>query len=379
MVRRTLILFCGLFWLASVGEGMGVATAAPLEAYATALTTADQQHQALEQMRALADPSYKDLLMALKEGALYNCQDKLLILGDSGVFKYLAGQALLDASGQPFLPDDAVPVPLEERSIPLVQRVLDAINLTDPDPRARRSAALKLGNLRDSTSVGSLEQALVRESDASVRPVMVEALHNIFSTPTHRRAAKASSISRPPVRSQPCPCSKALSQTAGCQRQAGDATSHHIDPGLSTPAQSRRVCVQRFQPGLDSVDDEPGASDHFRPDGGHQYGPWRCMSARPTAYVVQECFAAFAPARLDYFFFAALPLSLLLVGAVGLCLEQGLLRFLYGRPLESLLATWGIVLILQQGIRLSLGDKPASTHPPGFVAAGRLYPGWSYL
>ena len=103
----------------------------PLEAYATAIATADQQRQALEQMRELADPSFKALLIALKEGALYTWQGQLLILSDSGAFQDFAGQPILDASGQPFLPDDTVQVPLEEANTPLVQRVLDVISLTD--------------------------------------------------------------------------------------------------------------------------------------------------------------------------------------------------------------------------------------------------------
>jgi urea transport system permease protein len=94
-----------------------------------------------------------------------------------------------------------------------------------------------------------------------------------------------------------------------------------------------------------------------------------------TAYVVQECFMAYAPGHLDYFFFLALPLSLLAVGAVGWCLEQGVLRFLYGRPLESLLVTWGIGLIFQQGVRLSLGDQTSVNAPTWFRGGWEAMPG----
>jgi hypothetical protein len=102
-----------LLGLAIVSWGIGGAHAASLEAYATAIASADQQRQALEQMREVADPSFKDLLIALKEGSLYTWQGRLLILNDSGVLNDLAGQGLLDASGEPFLPDDAQQVPLE--------------------------------------------------------------------------------------------------------------------------------------------------------------------------------------------------------------------------------------------------------------------------
>jgi urea transport system permease protein len=63
------------------------------------------------------------------------------------------------------------------------------------------------------------------------------------------------------------------------------------------------------------------------------------------------------------------------VGAVGLCLEQGLLRFLYGRPLESLLVTWGVGLMLQQGVRLYLGDQTSVNPPTCFRGGWEALPG----
>jgi urea transport system permease protein len=60
---------------------------------------------------------------------------------------------------------------------------------------------------------------------------------------------------------------------------------------------------------------------------------------------------------------------------VRLCLERGLLRFLYGRPLESLLVTWGIGLVLQQGVRLSLGDQTSVNPPTWFRGGWEVIPG----
>jgi urea transport system permease protein len=94
-----------------------------------------------------------------------------------------------------------------------------------------------------------------------------------------------------------------------------------------------------------------------------------------TAYVLQEFFAATFPGHLDYFFLLALPLSVLLVGGVGLLMERGLLRFLYGRPLESLLITWGIGMILQQGARLYFGDQTSVSPPTWFRGGWEILPG----
>ncbi|NER82579.1 MAG: branched-chain amino acid ABC transporter permease [Leptolyngbya sp. SIO1D8] len=70
-----------------------------------------------------------------------------------------------------------------------------------------------------------------------------------------------------------------------------------------------------------------------------------------TTYVVQNGAKAFGDGALEVYIFAALPLSFLVAALVGLALERGVIRHLYGRPLETLLATWGVSLILRQFVR----------------------------
>ena len=70
-----------------------------------------------------------------------------------------------------------------------------------------------------------------------------------------------------------------------------------------------------------------------------------------TTYVVQNGFKAFAEPLLDIYILVALPLAFLVAALVGLLLERTVVRFLYGRPLETLLATWGVSLILIQFVR----------------------------
>ena len=67
-----------------------------------------------------------------------------------------------------------------------------------------------------------------------------------------------------------------------------------------------------------------------------------------TTFTVQEIIRLSAPELFDYSLFLALPLAFLVAGAVGIAIERGVIRWLYGRPLETLLATWGLSLILQQ-------------------------------
>ena len=70
-----------------------------------------------------------------------------------------------------------------------------------------------------------------------------------------------------------------------------------------------------------------------------------------TTYVVQNGFKMLGDSWQDWYIWAAIPLSFLVAALVGLALERGVIRFLYGRPLETLLATWGVSLILQQFVR----------------------------
>ena len=76
-----------------------------------------------------------------------------------------------------------------------------------------------------------------------------------------------------------------------------------------------------------------------------------------TTFVVQELIRTHNPALFDYSLVIAVPLAFAVAGAVGIAVERGIIRFLYGRPLETLLATWGLSLILQQACARS-SDRP---------------------
>jgi urea transport system permease protein len=70
-----------------------------------------------------------------------------------------------------------------------------------------------------------------------------------------------------------------------------------------------------------------------------------------TTFVVQNGFKQMGGPLFEAYIFVALPLAFLVAAAVGVILERGVIRYLYGRPLETLLATWGVSLILQQFVR----------------------------
>lgn len=70
----------------------------------------------------------------------------------------------------------------------------------------------------------------------------------------------------------------------------------------------------------------------------------------------------------QFYFLFALPLSFLTAAVVGIGLERGIIRFLYRRPLESLLATWGVSLIMQQILKFMFGSNNVQVSSPGFLS-----------
>jgi urea transport system permease protein len=83
-----------------------------------------------------------------------------------------------------------------------------------------------------------------------------------------------------------------------------------------------------------------------------------------TTFVMQACFKAYLPTEwFDQYFLAAMPAAILTAALVGLVLEMTIIRFLYGRPLETMLATWGVSLIFIQTARVYFGDLTSVTAP----------------
>jgi urea transport system permease protein len=89
-----------------------------------------------------------------------------------------------------------------------------------------------------------------------------------------------------------------------------------------------------------------------------------------TTYAVQSLFRAYLPGALDWYLAAALPAAFLVAFAVGVLLERGVIRWLYGRPLETLLATWGISLMLMQLVRTTFGAQNVEVANPSWMAGG---------
>lgn len=356
---------------------------AAVATYAKDLATPAKQRQTLEQLRDLGDPGVRSILLALKEGALYHWQDKLFIFTSDGVFVGLDGTALLDNAGQPLFPETGMDaVPLAQDNMPLLQQTLDVIELFAPNPATRRSTALRLGNLQQIDLMPMLEKAHARETDRAVQATLVEALNKLrllSPDPVVRlQGVRYFSVTR---------AEAALGQLKGLQQteldpQVREAVAKAVQK-IETFLQLRNSVGYVFN-GLSLASVlllmSLGLAITFGLMGiiNMAHGEMLMLGSY-TAYVLQEFFLRTFPSYLDYYFIVALPLSVVVVGCVGMLMERGILRFLYGRPLESLLVTWGIGMVLQQGARLYFGDQTSVSPPTWFrggweIMAGLIFP-----
>jgi urea transport system permease protein len=89
-----------------------------------------------------------------------------------------------------------------------------------------------------------------------------------------------------------------------------------------------------------------------------------------ATYVVQNLFRQHLPGAFDGYLLFAIPVAFLVSGLVGVLLERTVIRHLYGRPLETLLATWGLSLILIQAMRTIFGAQNVQVENPAWMSGG---------
>jgi len=101
------------------------------------------------------------------------------------------------------------------------------------------------------------------------------------------------------------------------------------------------------------------------------HGEMMMIGAYAT-YVVQNLFRAHLPDLFQWYLAAAAPVAFLVAALVGVVIERLVIRFLYGRALETLLATWGVSLILMQMVRTIFGAQNVQVENPAWMS-GRLF------
>jgi len=104
------------------------------------------------------------------------------------------------------------------------------------------------------------------------------------------------------------------------------------------------------------------------------HGEFLMIGAYST-YLVQQLFRRFAGDWIDWYVLAAVPLAFLASALLGIVLERTVLRWLYGRPLETLLSTWGVSLLLIQSCRLLFGAQNVEVENPSWLSGSMALAG----
>ena len=230
------------------------------------------------------------------------------------------------------------------------------------EPDRRFDAAQAVFKSRDPSALPNIDKALEKETEPRVKKALTEAraaivLYSADSTPGRqdrrdcrdprpRRPGRARSPRRPAVGS--AACRPPGSSVASAKIQGNLALWNAIQNawyGLSLGSVLLLAAI-----GLAITFGVMGVINMAHGE--------MVMLGAYTTFVVQEFIRHDNPALFDYSLAIAVPLAFVVSGAVGIAIERSIIRFLYGRPLETLLATWGLSLILQQAIRTHLSDRP---------------------
>jgi urea transport system permease protein len=238
----------------------------------------------------------------------------------------------------------------------------------------RRAAAAKLGKQAEAGAVTQIESALAREDDRRVRQALGEALALIrlaHGGPAERATAAAALGQLASPNAQPALARLAADPAASApERAAATAALRRIERwGVLTAVVetafqglSLASILLLMALGLAVVFGLMGVINMA-------HGELMALGAYAT-FVVQNVFRAWWPDRVDAYFLVAIPVAFVVAAAVGLVLERGLVRFLYGRPLETLLLTWGASLVIQQGLRLWFGAANVDVSAPRWLSGG---------
>jgi len=359
-------VFVSMLGSSALGAGL-------TDADVSALADPGTQKAAVADIESSPRPEWRTVLQAVKEGALYKYQDRFYVLDAQGTLVGMDQKPLLSSAGEPFLPDTGLDsVVLAEENIAAIQVVIDRMDLFGDDAEKRKAVAIQLGNSGEVRALGLLEKALASERDGAVKAVIVEAVAKMkLLDPQPAVRLQAVDLFAQSRSEAALPLLKGLAESdpdAGV-RQASITGVARIESflrwrnrfGYLFNGVSLASVLLIMSLGLAVIFGLMGIINMAHGE--------MLMLGCYTAYVMQELFAKHLPAYQDYYFVVALPLSVVVAGLVGLLLERVLLRRLYGRPLETLLVTWGLGMVLQQAARLYFGDQ-TSVNPPSWFRGG---------
>jgi urea transport system permease protein len=315
---------------------------------------------------------------AMAQPVIQALQDGRLLFDASARKVYIRDQAgtFIDAAtGQAAAGDLAAnlkPVRLNNRLRRAVDAALGGLTLLAPEPQKRFEAAQAVFKSRDANALPALDTAIGRETDARVKRALSEARAAVVLYQSDAKEAdKLDAVAT--IRERGDQDSRGLlaglpgDQPAAVQRAAVDAIAS-IDNRLAMWSTAQNAWYG-LSLGSVLLLAAIGLAITFGVMGviNMAHGEMVMLGAY-TTFVVQELIRAHNPALFDYSLVIAVPLAFAVAGLVGIAVERTIIRFLYGRPLETLLATWGLSLILQQAVRVAFGASNREVGAPSWMS-----------
>jgi urea transport system permease protein len=335
----------------------------------------DAKIEAIRRIAATKEPAALALLGALQEGELYLGPNDTLMTLREGVAKDALSGAVI--SGMSENPES---VAINNRVRRELAGALAGLRLSMPERAVRLAAAKELQAGADEDVLPTIQQALDHEQDPDVRSALTLGIAQIqmkSADPAVRLGAV-----------------KALAQSASQTTKTllAALAERRADGTYAEPDEKVRV---QAQVALREVEQELSRIEWL----GHAFtglslgsvlllaalglaitfglmgiinmahGEMLMIGAYAT-YVTQNVFRDHLPGAVDWYLPVAVPISFLCAAAIGMALERGVIRFLYGRPLETLLCTWGISLILIQSVRTLFGAQNVEVANPSWMSGG---------
>jgi urea transport system permease protein len=330
----------------------------------------DETDKGITEVAATGDPSAATIIEALQDGRLlYSADQKKVFYKDKAgaLFDAMTGAAVTGPE-----PDDIDKVRINNRLRGSIAAALGGLRLQAGDPARRLNAAQAVFKSHEQTALPALDAALAKESDPQVKQALTEArasviLYSDDASDADKIAAVGVIRSRGDQEALNLLAGLPSATSPAVQRAAHDAVKS-IQNQLAIWA-----TVQNLWYGLSLGSvlllAAIGLAITFGVMGviNMAHGEMVMIGAYVT-FVVQEYIRANNPALFDYSLLIAVPLAFVVAGCIGILIEQGIIRFLYGRPLETLLATWGLSLILQQAVRTAFGPTNREVGAPSWMS-----------
>ena len=353
----------------------GLASALPANVvHDLAFGESDDKAKAVGALIAGGDPAALPLLQAMIDGEVQTVGDKtvLIVSGDKAI-DATTGQAVMP------LPDNREDVIVNNRLRRVLATGIAAFKLTSPDRAVRLAAAKELQNSADEDALPAIAAASAKESDPEVKGLLVltQASIQLASTDRVTRLAAIRALAQSDTGATKTLLLGVLEKKGGKFVEHDDEVRAEAQRSLSA-VEGRLVkgdIAARVFSGISLgtilLLAALGLAITYGLMGviNMAHGELIMVGAYAT-YVVQNLFRQYAPGAFDWYLVFAVPVAFAVSGLVGVVLERTVIRHLYGRPLETLLATWGLSLILIQAVRTIFGAQNVQVENPAWMSGG---------